>query len=55
MSKVGEKILSSVRSARSMALLPSSSSRPEVIIFFFTILLNAVNLIELGFQTAFVN
>lgn len=34
LSKVGEKILSSVRSARSMAPLPSSSSRPEVLYFF---------------------
>ncbi|TMW93811.1 hypothetical protein EJD97_011127 [Solanum chilense] len=30
LSKVGEKILSSVRSARSLGLLPSSSDRPEV-------------------------
>ncbi|KAK3043635.1 hypothetical protein RJ639_001697 [Escallonia herrerae] len=30
-SKVGEKILSSVRSARSLGILPSSSDRPEVI------------------------
>ncbi|KAJ0084233.1 hypothetical protein Patl1_30543 [Pistacia atlantica] len=30
LSKVGEKILSSVRSARSIGLLPSSSDRPEV-------------------------
>lgn len=29
-SKVGEKILSSVRSARSLGLLPSTSDRPEV-------------------------
>ncbi|KAK3010468.1 hypothetical protein RJ639_013020 [Escallonia herrerae] len=29
-SKVGEKILSSVRSARSLGILPSSSDRPEV-------------------------
>lgn len=32
LSKVGEKILSSVRSARSLGLLPSSSDRPEVVI-----------------------
>lgn len=31
LSKVGEKILSSVRSARSLGLLPSTSDRPEVI------------------------
>lgn len=31
LSKVGEKILSSVRSARSLGLLPSVSDRPEVI------------------------
>ncbi|KAJ7947906.1 Coiled-coil domain-containing protein [Quillaja saponaria] len=30
LSKVGEKILSSVRSARSLGLLPSTSDRPEV-------------------------
>ncbi|CAL9154190.1 unnamed protein product [Musa acuminata subsp. burmannicoides] len=30
LSKVGEKIISSVRSARSLGLLPSSSDRPEV-------------------------
>ncbi|KAM1309939.1 hypothetical protein ACFX13_006718 [Malus domestica] len=30
LSKVGEKILSSVRSARSLGLLPSASDRPEV-------------------------
>lgn len=30
LSKVGEKILNSVRSARSLGLLPSSSDRPEV-------------------------
>ncbi|KAL3324779.1 hypothetical protein AABB24_038739 [Solanum stoloniferum] len=30
LSKVGEKILSSVRSARSLGLLPTSSDRPEV-------------------------
>lgn len=30
LSKVGEKILSSVRSARSLGLLPSPSDRPEV-------------------------
>ncbi|KAK4358646.1 hypothetical protein RND71_020875 [Anisodus tanguticus] len=30
LSKVGEKILSSVRSARSLGLLPSSSDRPQV-------------------------
>ncbi|XP_049379764.1 uncharacterized protein LOC125844495 isoform X1 [Solanum stenotomum] len=30
LSKVGEKILSSVRSARSLGLLPSSSDRPEM-------------------------
>ncbi|XP_060169687.1 uncharacterized protein LOC132600494 isoform X2 [Lycium barbarum] len=30
LSKVGEKILSSVRSARSLGLLPSSNHRPEV-------------------------
>ncbi|XP_055834941.1 uncharacterized protein LOC129903414 isoform X2 [Solanum dulcamara] len=30
LSKVGEKILSSVRSARSLGLLPSSDDRPEV-------------------------
>lgn len=30
LSKVGEKILSSVRSARSIGLLPSASDRPEV-------------------------
>ncbi|KAG6503672.1 hypothetical protein ZIOFF_035996 [Zingiber officinale] len=30
LSKVGEKIFSSVRSARSLGLLPSSSDRPEV-------------------------
>ncbi|KAH7838359.1 hypothetical protein Vadar_025411 [Vaccinium darrowii] len=30
LSKVGEKILSSVRSARSLGLLPSTSERPEV-------------------------
>ncbi|CAA2956359.1 Hypothetical predicted protein, partial [Olea europaea subsp. europaea] len=29
LSKVGEKILSSVRSARSLGLLPSPSDRPE--------------------------
>lgn len=29
-SKVGEKFLSSVRSARSLGFLPSSSDRPEV-------------------------
>lgn len=29
-SKVGEKILSSVKSARSLGLLPSTSDRPEV-------------------------
>lgn len=33
LSKVGEKILSSVRSARSLGLLPSASDRPEVIEF----------------------
>lgn len=31
LSKVGEKLLSSVRSARSLGLLPSTSDRPEVI------------------------
>lgn len=31
LSKVGEKILNSVRSARSLGLLPSASDRPEVI------------------------
>lgn len=31
-SKVGEKILSSVRSARSLGLLPSISDRPEVFV-----------------------
>lgn len=30
-SKVGEKFLSSVRSARSLGFLPSTSDRPEVI------------------------
>ncbi|PKI62023.1 hypothetical protein CRG98_017575 [Punica granatum] len=30
LSKVGEKILSSVKSARSLGLLPSPSDRPEV-------------------------
>ena len=30
LSKVGEKILSSVRSARSLGLLPPASDRPEV-------------------------
>lgn len=30
LSKVGTKILSSVRSARSLGLLPSTSDRPEV-------------------------
>ncbi|RRT45410.1 hypothetical protein B296_00055157 [Ensete ventricosum] len=30
LSKVGEKIISSVRSARSLGLLPSSSDRPEL-------------------------
>ncbi|XP_028122000.1 uncharacterized protein LOC114319189 [Camellia sinensis] len=30
-SKVGEKLLSSVRSARSLGLLPSTSDRPEVV------------------------
>lgn len=30
-SKVGEKLLSSVRSARSLGFLPSTSDRPEVI------------------------
>lgn len=30
LSKVGEKLFSSVRSARSLGLLPSSSDRPEV-------------------------
>jgi chromosome condensin MukBEF MukE localization factor len=30
LSKVGEKILSSVKSARSLGLLPSVSDRPEV-------------------------
>lgn len=37
LSKVGEKILSSVRSARSLGLLPSTSDRPEVIIFLYRI------------------
>lgn len=37
LSKVGEKILGSVRSARSLALLPSSDHRPEVTRFFGTI------------------
>ena len=32
LSKVGEKILSSVRSARSLGLIPPNSDRPEVII-----------------------
>ena len=32
LSKVGEKILSSVRSARSLGLIPPTSDRPEVII-----------------------
>lgn len=31
LSKVGEKVLSSVRSARSIGFLPSTSDRPEVI------------------------
>lgn len=31
LSKVGEKILSSVRSARSLGLLPSPTDRPEVL------------------------
>lgn len=31
LSKVGEKIFSSVRSARSLGLLPSPSDRPEVL------------------------
>lgn len=31
LSKVGEKILSSVKSARSLGLLPSVPDRPEVI------------------------
>lgn len=35
LSKVGEKILSSVRSARSLGLLPSTSDRPEVMKFIF--------------------
>ncbi|CAL5440860.1 unnamed protein product [Camellia sinensis] len=30
-SKVGEKLLSSIRSARSLGLLPSTSDRPEVV------------------------
>ena len=30
LSKVGEKLLNSVRSARSLGLLPSSSDRPKV-------------------------
>lgn len=30
LAKVGEKLLSSVRSARSLGLLPSPSDRPEV-------------------------
>lgn len=34
LSKVGEKILSSVRSARSLGLLPSTSDRPEVNVAF---------------------
>ena len=34
-SKVGEKFLSSVRSARSLGFLPSSSDRPEVARFRF--------------------
>lgn len=33
LSKVGEKILSSVRSARSLGLLSSPSDRPEVVKF----------------------
>lgn len=36
LSKVGEKILSSVRSARSLGLLPSTSDRPEVKLILYT-------------------
>jgi hypothetical protein len=39
LSKVGEKILSSVRSARSLGLLPPTVDRPEVCIYVALLLL----------------
>lgn len=39
LSKVGEKILSSVRSARSLGLLPPTVDRPEVCIYVVLLLL----------------
>ncbi|KAG6760651.1 hypothetical protein POTOM_033826 [Populus tomentosa] len=44
LSKVGEKILSSVRSARSLGLLPPTVDRPEVCIYVLLLLLLFFNL-----------